>query len=364
MKPFVPFSLTPALFVLGLLAACTAPVDPPPAPGPATGGAGGGSPGRAGAPGNTGTGGTGGVDPGGSGGTGGAGGTGGTGGRGGAPAPDAGGGSADSAPPAGGSPIGMVGNTACLNSDGAGGMDTYALIDSVLGERSVEHNPDVDHDPPLTHVKEDTDKEVGNHFVFYAHYPQDNDGAPGDDRSRIEIKVNTTSAEGLRGRPGDTMTYSWRFKMNADMKFSNRFTHMHQIKSFGGNDGAPVITITGSGSGGSENLRVDHWGDGTATTTLARVPMAGLKGIWLEVTEKILVGDDGSITITINKPDGSKVIEASRSGLDFWRQGDYIRGKWGIYRGKSDQLKAGEEIVRFANFAITKGTTAPTSNCR
>jgi hypothetical protein len=260
-------------------------------------------------------------------------------------------------------PIGMVGMTACLNADGPGGLDTYALIDKVLGSNAVEHNPDMDHTPPFQHVQEQSDAEVGNHFVFFAHYPEDNDGAPGDDRSRIEIKVNGGAAAALKGLPGDTMTYTWRFKMSADMKFSNRFTHMHQIKSYGGNDGAPIITITGSGSGASENLRVDHWGDGTATTTLARVPTAGLKGIWLAVSETITVGDSGSIKIAIKKPDGSTVLEASRSGLDFWRQGDYVRGKWGIYRGKSDQLKVGEEPVRFANFGITKGST-PSSDCR
>jgi hypothetical protein len=257
----------------------------------------------------------------------------------------------------------MVGMTACLNADGPGGVETYALIDKVLGANSVEHNPDMDHSPPFKHVGEDSDAEVGNHFVFYAHYPQDNDGAPGDDRSRIEIKVNGGAAASLKGMPGDTMTYTWRFKMNADMKFSNRFTHMHQIKSYNGNDGAPVITITGSGSGASENLRVDHWGDGTATTTLARVPLAGLKGIWLEVRETIVISDNGSIKMTIKKPDGTTVIDIDKAGLDFWRQGDYIRGKWGIYRGKSDQLKVGEETVRFANFGITKGST-PSSDCR
>jgi hypothetical protein len=57
------------------------------------------------------------------------------------------------------------------------------------------------------------------------------------------------------------------------------------------------------------------------------------------------------------------VINASASGLDLWRQGDYVRGKWGIYRGKSPQLRAEEETVRFANFGITAGAN-PSSDCR
>ena len=69
------------------------------------------------------------------------------------------------------------------------------------------------------------------------------------------------------------------------------------------------------------------------------------------------------MTLT-TRADGTTVIDVTRDGLDFWRQGDYIRGKWGIYRGKSDVLKVGEDTVRFANFAITKGTGAPATNCR
>jgi hypothetical protein len=281
------------------------------------------------------------------------------------PAPDASGGGGTGGVP-GAAPIGMVGITGCVNADGPAERPTYALIDSVLGNNSVEHNPDMDHSPPFEHVKEEVDGEVGAHFVFYAHYPQDNDGAPGDDRSRIEIKVNGGAAAALKGMPGDTMTYTWRFKMSADMKFSNRFTHLHQIKSYGGNEGAPIVTITPTmaSNGTNENLRVDHWPDGDGdATTLARVPMDGLKGIWLEVRETIRIADDGSLQLTIKKPDGSTIIQVDRSGLDFWRQGEYIRGKWGIYRGKSELLKQGEEIVRFANIGITKAAT-PASDCR
>ena len=56
----------------------------------------------------------------------------------------------------------------------------------------------------------------------------------------------------------------------------------------------PLITITGPPQqrSGNENLRVDHYGDGTATAHPGRVPMAGLKGVWLEVTERIEVADD------------------------------------------------------------------------
>jgi len=183
---------------------------------------------------------------------------------------------------------------------------------------------------------------------------------------RTEFKVNTGADAAIKGTLGETLTYTWRFKMNAQMGFSNRFTHMFQMKSFGGNAGAPIVTITGSGSGSGERLRVEYWGDsadGVDGRRIAAVPMSGLKGIWLSVQVRAQISQSGSLAVTIKKPDGSTVINATASGLDLWRQGDYVRGKWGIYRGKSDQLRVQEETVRFANFGITAGSN-PSSDCR
>jgi hypothetical protein len=263
-------------------------------------------------------------------------------------------------------PIGAVGNTFCINADGPGGRDTYAIFDSVLGANSVENNPDTDH--AFKHIQEASDAEVGNHFVYFAHYPTDNDGAPGDDRSRIEVKVNNGAAAPLKGLLGDTMTYTWRFKMPADMRFSNRFTHLFQLKSYGGNEGAPIITITPTmtSTGTNETLRVDYWPDDASSNTsqvLARVPTAGIKGVWLQVHVRAQIAQSGAFFMTIKKSDGTPVIDIDMNGLDLWRQGDYIRPKWGIYRGKSELLKQGEEQVRFSSFAITKGTN-PSSDCR
>jgi hypothetical protein len=276
--------------------------------------------------------------------------------------PDAAMGGSGAAGGSGGSPpIGKVGNTWCLNSDGPAGMAAYPLIESVLGSGAVEHNPDNDHNPVFLHIHEDTDAEVGNHFVFYAHYPTDNDGSPTDDRSRIEIKVNTRAADDIKGKPGSIMTYTWRFKMDAGMKFSNRFTHMWQIKSEGGNSGAPIFTLTAEGTGSGENLHVDWWSESEQSTTLARAPMTGIKGVWLRVYAQVQVGDSGHLTMTIKKPDGSTVLSVDKGGLDAWRQGTYVRPKWGIYRGKAAGLNP-EDHVRFANWAITGGPT-PSSDC-
>ena len=258
-------------------------------------------------------------------------------------------------------PAPAAAHTVCLNADGPAGKDTYKLITDVLGSGAVE-NPDNDHHPPLRHIREVIDAQVGPAFEFLAHRDIDTDRDVNFDRSRIEIKVAPSGGhDALKARENQTFAYTWRFRIDAGMKFSNRFTHMFQLKSSQGDDGAPLITITGRG-GGAGKLQVIHTGN-PSQGTLGQVSLAGLQGVWLDVSVRATFSHHGALRLTIKKPDGSAVIDIDRQNLDLWRDGDHIRPKWGIYRGKSDQLRAAEDSVRFASFAITPGGQ-PTSTCR
>ena len=179
-------------------------------------------------------------------------------------------------------------------------------------------------------------------------------------KNRVEIKVHTGASDALKATEGETLTYTWRFKMAADMVYSTRFNAMFQVKSLGGNEGLPVLNI--KVSLGAERLILEFIGDaGGAVRQLASAPVAGNKGIWLQVHLRLEVKNNGSVFMTIKRPDGTPVISVDEKDLDVWRQGQYLRPKWGLYRGKADNTRA-LEIVRFANFGITPGPT-PTSDC-
>jgi len=257
---------------------------------------------------------------------------------------------------------GATGATVCLNADGPAGQDTYRLIEAALGRGAIER-PDDDHSPPVRHIREEVDGTVGPHFVFLAHRDIDRDGDR-TDRSRMEIKVAPSSGanNALKARRGDTFTYTWRFKMNASIGFSSRFTHMFQLKSYQGDAGAPLITITGRKASGGDRLEVIHTGP-PSKGRIANVSLSGLKGVWLDVSVRATFDDSGRFDMTIKKPDGTAVVTIHETGIDLWRGGDHIRPKWGIYRGLSNQLRPVEEDVRFANFAITPSAN-PTSTCR
>jgi hypothetical protein len=254
-----------------------------------------------------------------------------------------------------------TGSTVCINADGPGGQETYALLESVFGNNCIE-NPDNDHTPVFKHVKEEMDPEVGPHFAVYVHQ-NDSDRGTDNGKNRVEIKVHTGADDALQGTAGETVTYAWRFKMDAEMIYSPRFNAMFQLKSFGGNDKLPLINIKVAPNGGSDKLIVEYIGDaGGEVRALGTAPLTGAKGVWLEVTCRVEYKDNGSVFVTIKRPDGSTVLSVDNKGIDMWRQGSYVRPKWGLYRGISPNTRA-LEIVRFASFGITPGPN-PTSDCR
>jgi len=262
----------------------------------------------------------------------------------------------------GGLPIGTFGNTTCLNADGARTMDTYALIATVLGGEPIE-NPDLDHDPPMRHVWEDSDASVGDHFVFALHRDIDLDGA-NTDRQRVEIKTYDPSPNALKGFQDQTMAFSWRFQVNAEMGFSASFTHLFQLKAVDGDDDTPLITLSGATRDGDDRLEIRHSAS-SGQDVIADASWDGLRGQWLDVRVQVTFAESGALALSVSDAAGAEVLSVSRN-LDLWRDGaSYVRPKWGIYRSllDKDQLRAGEETVRFANIAITSGPE-PSSTCR
>ena len=86
-----------------------------------------------------------------------------------------------------------LGKTVCLNADGPGGIDTVALMESILGDNCVE-DPGTPDSPPFKHVQEDMDAEVGPHFVVFSH-PNDSDMGRNNGRNRCEFKIHTASGQ-------------------------------------------------------------------------------------------------------------------------------------------------------------------------
>lgn len=239
-----------------------------------------------------------------------------------------------------------------LKADGEG--DTYELITSVLspGYDAVE-SPDCAHEEFGRHIAEVWDYDLKeNVFEFYSHVTPDNDRCEKTDRQRIEIKSYGHSPDNLKGTIGETVTYKWKFRIPNGFQPSTSFTHLHQIKAVGGAEGLPIFTL--SAKKWKENqFNVVH----NNVNILATCDLRRLEGAWVEVTETIKVGANGTYAITIKRLKDDKILlEYSNPDLETIRpNNDFIRPKWGIYRSlkKSETLR--DEAVRFNDFSITEG---------
>lgn len=251
--------------------------------------------------------------------------------------------------------------TRTLDADGdTVGLDTYDLIRDFGGPRPIEA-PDlypINH-PGVRHIYEDTDATIGNHFVFIIHRDIDIDRDRVDitDRQRNEIKTYGGSEEAVKGFENETFIYRWKFRINAEMEVSTRFSHFFQLKAVGGDDSHPILTISGAERSGEDGIEV-RYSPLQADTILQRQNWSMVTGEWLEAYCRVTFAESGDLRLIVTRMRDDEVIfNIDERGLDLWRgenASHFVRPKWGIYRSilDWDNLRPDEETVRFANFSI------------
>ncbi|MGB5418026.1 T9SS type A sorting domain-containing protein [Algibacter sp.] len=257
-----------------------------------------------------------------------------------------------------------------LNSDGAGGMQTYDLINSVLapGYDAVEE-PDCSHTPIFQHIDEPFDTTLGiNVFRFYIHVATDTDRCNGStDRQRNEIKTYDKSPDNLKGIEGESVIYKWKFKLDVGFQVSSNFTHLHQLKSVGGlYESMPMYTLTARKSS-PDRLEL-RYAETNSQTTLIQVPLSDFKGEWVEATESIKFGtnaspDSGTYAIEIKRvSDQTILLSYSDNTVKNWQtDAEFVRPKWGIYRSLNSPSDLRDEEVLFADFSIEEVGTLSTN---
>jgi len=240
-----------------------------------------------------------------------------------------------------------------LNADGPG--NTYELITSVL---APSHNPietpDCNHSEFGAHIDEIYDEDLGmDVFRFHIHVSPDNDRCINFDRQRNEIKTYDRSPANLLGIENEKVVYKWKFKLADGFQSSPNFTHIHQLKSVGGSlESMPMYTLT-TRKGNPDRLEL-RYAETSTQVTLAQTSLAPLVGTWLEVTETIIYGIEGTYDLTIKRiADNETLFSYSNNSIVNWRPGaTFVRPKWGIYRSLINDQDLRDEEVLYANFSI------------
>ena len=253
--------------------------------------------------------------------------------------------------------------TRTLDADGDQvGLDTYDLIRAFGGSNPIEA-PDlypVNH-PGVRHIYEDSDATVGNHFVFVIHRDTDidRDRVNITDRQRNEIKTYDKSEEAVKGFENETFIYRWKFRINAEMEVSTRFSHFFQLKAVGGEASHPILTISGAERSGEDGIEV-RYSPLQEDTILQRLDWSMVTGEWLEAYCRVTFAESGDLRLIVTRMrDDAVIFDIDERGLDLWRGEDashFVRPKWGIYRSilDLDNLRPDEETVRFANFSVSE----------
>lgn len=244
-----------------------------------------------------------------------------------------------------------------LQAQGRG--HTYELIDSLLApEAHAEETPDQCpiHADFGRHIKEVYDETLKKQvFEFTIHVSPDNDRCIKFDRQRVEIKTYSPSPDSLKGTIGETITYKWKFRLPYNFQPSPSFTHIHQIKAVVGDAGEPLFTLSPRFNKNGNTLQLIYTADkGTRATVLDERSLSSFLGVWVEATEVITVGENGSYSITINKMEnGKNMLSYTAKNIKTIRaDNEFIRPKWGIYRSLNHPEYLRDESIRFADFSI------------
>lgn len=249
-----------------------------------------------------------------------------------------------------------AGSQVVLDANGPG--ETYELINSVLAPGyDVTETPDCAHPDFGRHIDEIMDNQLGIYvFRFHIHVTPDNDRCINFDRQRNEIKSYDKSPASLKAVEGETVLYTWKFKLDSAFQPSTSFTHIHQLKAVGGSEeDMPLITFTPRKS--STNSLQIRYAKNTSQTTIKQVALAPFMGEWVEVQEKVLYGEDGVYELQIKRVrDGEILLDYSNKNIRMWKTGaSFIRPKWGIYRSLDVPSDLRDETVLFANFSVREG---------
>jgi hypothetical protein len=251
--------------------------------------------------------------------------------------------------------------TTSWTSDGPStGDSAYTIIRNALGTDAIEA-PDVGSSACHSgaHITETTSSPIGNAFRFILHKDNDCDvTGTTSGNQRNEIKVYQDSAASLKALEGDTFTYKWKFKIDSTMMVSQRFTHIFQLKSESGDNDHPIVTFTGAKKSGVDKFEIRHSASSTASDEIvASMNWADIIGKSVEATVTATMSNSGSLAITLKDISNNSTLLSFTGTRDMWRDGNFIRPKWGIYRNVSDYpSQLNDAIVLFADMSISNGT--------
>jgi hypothetical protein len=195
--------------------------------------------------------------------------------------------------------------------------------------------------------------DTGMSFLFVLHQNgAEETVSSGAQRQRNEVTVNPGNPAIYKGMKGDTMTYTWRFRLDA-MNANPTWCDIFQIKQHGPLGVAPYMALEAY----KNELTIDSQKGGV----LGRVPLSTIMNTWINATATLTYADAGSLSLLLKKDDGTTVLSINNN-MDLWDNDvDFVRPKWGLYRNKA--AGAGEAAIHYNEMRIIRGKASSPPGC-
>jgi hypothetical protein len=194
----------------------------------------------------------------------------------------------------------------------------------------------------------------GTSFLFVLHQTgAEETVSSGAKRQRNELTVNPGNPAIYKGMHGETMSYTWRFKLEK-MNAGPTWCDIWQMKQHGTLGPAPFMALEADKS----NLNLDTQRLGVVTS----VPLATIMNQWIYASVTGKYSETGSLSVTLKKEDGTVVMNYKNDNINLWGAGlDFVRPKWGFYRNQRDGT--GEAAIRYNDMKIIRGTVGSGGSC-
>lgn len=166
----------------------------------------------------------------------------------------------------------------------------------------------------------------GDHWRFDMH-TRDRDTST--DRQRNESKGMRKGNTIFKIQKDQTWRITYQMYMPSSLTATEKFSHIFQIKV--PDVGGPLVTMTLRERSGP---KIEIWTreDDDTATLHSPVNLTPLQNKWIDVEWEVKASNSGGYLRWVLRNGGNTVVDYRTEDVDMWRDVNYLRPKWGIYR--------------------------------
>jgi hypothetical protein len=180
----------------------------------------------------------------------------------------------------------------------------------------------------------------GDHYRFDMH-TKDRDGS---DRQRNESKGMRSGGTTLKIGKDQTWKITYQAFWPTSLTATTKFSHIAQMKVQ--DVGGPLWTLTPRQKS-TARLTVLTLKDDDSNTELDLADYKSLQNKWIDLEFEFKASNSGGYLRIVVRDGASTVADRKTTAVDLWRDKNYLRPKWGIYRSiESSGLQNTYQLIR------------------